>query len=78
MNNQTEEQWRLRVAKAEAWDEGYAACKNEWSRYNQGMLGGRPENPYDRLVAPLRFRVNEDNRPTKTPRSVIQEVVTYD
>lgn len=27
---------------------------------------------------PLKVVVNEDNRPTKIPRSVIQEVLTYD
>lgn len=46
MNNQTEEQWRLRVAKAEAWDEGYYAARQDWIN---GTKEATP-NPYDRMA----------------------------
>lgn len=71
---ETEEQWRLQVAKAEAWDEGYAAAIADLRIATRLIT----PNPYERMETPLRFIVNEGDRPVKTPRSVIQEVVTYD
>lgn len=44
MNNQTEEQWRLQVAKAAAWDEGYAAAVRDLNGFDAD--GSTTPNPF--------------------------------